>query len=269
MRDAWLTALKEKTFHGWPAQAGGLDLKPISTESASGVTLATYAFTSEHDTPLRLYVLSRQNLQAPDLVVLSVLDQQAWESWQAETGSAFPSLATPKPDAASFDQTRKMLESNKWIMVYVAPRGVGPTAFTADDKKYTQILRRFPLLGQTLEGMQVWDTRRAIQALRTLPLLAKPPLWLQSDRRMAGVALYASLFEDHIARLDLHDLPASHVEGPHLLNVLKTLDLPTTVALAAERSRVVLYNPRPTLTDYARQVSQSLHWNDARIQIRD
>jgi hypothetical protein len=162
-----------------------------------------------------------------------------------------------------------MLESNKWVMVYLAPRGVGPTAFTSDEKKYTQILRRFPLLGQTLEGMQVWDTRRAIQALRTIPTLAKPPLWLQSDRRMAGVALYASLFEDHIARLDLHDLPASHVDGPHLLNVLKTLDLPTTLALAAERSRVLLYAPKPQFTEYAGHVSKSLHWPDRQIEVRN
>lgn len=269
MRDAWLTALKEKTFHGWPTEAGGLNLKPISTESASGITLATYEFTSQHDTPLRLYVLNQQNLQDPDLVVLNVLDQQAWESWQAETGAAFPSLAAPRPDAAAFDQTRKMLESNKWVMVYLAPRGVGPTAFTSDEKKYTQILRRFPLLGQTLEGMQVWDARRAIQALRTIPSLAKPPLWLQSDRRMAGVALYASLFEDHIARLDLHDLPASHVDGPHLLNVLKTLDLPTTLALAAERSQVLLYNSKLGLAEYAQQVSKSLHWPEKQFQIRN
>ena len=54
-----------------------------------------------------------------------------------------------------------------------------------------------------------------------------------------------------------------------LLNVLKTLDLPTTLALAAERSRVVLYNPKPGLPEYAQQVSKSLHWPDKQLQIRN
>ena len=35
-----------------------------------------------------------------------------------------------------------------------------------------------------------------------------------------------------VARLDLHDLPESHREGPAYLNVLRTLDLPQAVALA-------------------------------------
>ena len=47
-----------------------------------------------------------------------------------------------------------MLERTNWVMVYVAPRGVGRTAWNADEKKQTQIRRRFMLLGQTLDGAQ-------------------------------------------------------------------------------------------------------------------
>ena len=55
------------------------------------------------------------------------------------------------------------------------------------------------------------------KALTALPAIAalhaagfgKPALWLQSQNVMAGNALYASLFEDNVARLDLHRLPAS------------------------------------------------------------
>ena len=38
----------------------------------------------------------------------------------------------------------------------------GPTAWDQTSFQQTQHRRRFFLLGQTLEGMQVWDTRRAV-----------------------------------------------------------------------------------------------------------
>jgi hypothetical protein len=271
MRDGWMTALKEKTFHGWPSEASGLEIKPSQSQVAQGVTLATCEFTSQHDVVLRLYFLHREKLADPELIVLNVLDQDGWDKWLGETATAFPQLGkSPKPDAAGFEATRKMLLANKWIMAYVAPRGVGPTAYTADEKKRTQILRRYPLLGQTLEGMQVWDARRAVQVVRgVLPQFGKTPLWLQADGRMAGVALYASLFEPEIARLDLHDLPRTHVDGPHLLNVLKTLDMPAAVALAAERSRMVIYQKEQGGWDYPQAVSEKLGWGGKAIQIRN
>jgi dienelactone hydrolase len=270
MRDGWMTALKAKTFHGWPSDAAGLEIKPQETQLGDQVTLASCDFRSQHDVDLRLYILHREKLADPELIVLNVLDQAGWEKWLAETSTAFPQLGkVAHPDAAGFESTRKMLLANKWMMAYVAPRGVGPTAFTSDEKKRTQILRRYPLLGQTLEGMQVWDARRAVQTLRAaLSQFDKTPLWLQADGRMAGVALYASLFEPDVARLDLHDLPRTHVEGPHLLNVLKTLDIPAAVALAAERSRVVIYQKEQGGWEYPRAVAEKLGWGEKRIQIR-
>jgi hypothetical protein len=163
-----------------------------------------------------------------------------------------------------------MLAGTNWVMVYVAPRGVGRTAWNADEKSHTQIRRRFMLLGQTLDGMRVWDVRRAIQAVRQLnsSLFADTPLWLQSQRVMGGVALYASLFEPDIKRLDLYELPASHRQGPIFLNVLRYLDLPQAVALAAERSQVVLYEAPSERWSYPRDVVANLGWNKKQLQIR-
>jgi hypothetical protein len=155
-------------------------------------------------------------------------------------------------------------------MAYVAPRGVGPTAWNADPKKDTHIQRRFWLLGQTADGMRVWDVRRAAQALRAVEGNAGLPLWLQGERGAAGVALYASLFEPDVARLDLWDLPASHesAAGPFLLNVTKTLDLPAAVAMAAERSQVRLYQDKAGGWEYAAEVAKKLGWPDDRVEIR-
>lgn len=269
MRAAWMKGLAEKTFSGWPKETAAPEVKPAFTQTAEGITLSAFDFVAQHDVALRLFVLQQEKLAGADLLVLNVLDAPGWEKFVNETAGAFPKLGTAAhADAAAWESTRKMLLENKCIMAYVAPRGVGPTAFTRDEKKYVQILRRFPLLGQTLEGMQIYDTRRAIQALRAQPAFSKTPLWLQADGRMAGVALYASLFEPEVARLDLHDLPKSHVDGPHLLNVLKTLDMPAAVALAAERSRVVLYAKEQGDWTYPQAVAQKLQWADKQVQIR-
>src|SRR5207244_2170957 len=108
-------------------------------------------------------------------------------------------------------------------------------------KKQVQHRRRFYLLGQTLEGMQAWDIRRAIQATRAVSGFADTPLWLQGHRQMAALSVYASLFEPNVKRIDLHEFPKSHRDGPALFNVLRVLDLPQAVSLAAERSQVVVY----------------------------
>lgn len=52
---------------------------------------------------------------------------------------------------------------------------------------------------------------------------------------MAGVALYAGLFEPGVARFDLRSLPPSHHQGIALLNVLRVLDIPQAVALLFPR----------------------------------
>ena len=60
---------------------------------------------------------------------------------------------------------------------------------------------------------------------------------------MSGIALYATLFERSIVkRIDLYDLPVSHKDGPTFLNVLRKTDIPLTVAFAAQRTKVVIYD---------------------------
>ena len=95
-----------------------------------------------------------------------------------------------------------------------------------------QIKRRFPLLGQTLDGQRVWDVRRALATLRGVEELKGVPLWLQGKEEMAGIVLYAALFEPDVVRLDLWDLPPSHRQGPTFLNVRRSFDMPQALALA-------------------------------------
>jgi hypothetical protein len=110
--------------------------------------------------------------------------------------------------------------------------------------------------------MQVWDLRRSIHALRTMKDSKESKLILEGHGDMAVVALYASLFEPNIAELWLYDLPTSHAEGPDLLNVLRSHDIPAAVAMAAERCRVRIITAKDHGNwDYPRRVVEALGWD--------
>jgi hypothetical protein len=170
-----------------------------------------------------------------------------------------------------------MFTSFKWGMAYICPRGIGPTAWTGSEKAQTQRLRRFYLLGQTLDGMRVWDIRRTLQTIRAIPGFEETPLWIQAHRDMAVDSLYASLFEDNIKRLDLHDVPLTHngtvdgdpkTVGPAMLNVLKYLDIPQAAAMAATRGRVVIYSDKKEAWDYPATLTKNLG-KEKQFQVRE
>ncbi len=270
-RDGWLQQLGDKVFRGWPVSGAPLDLKEAFNVEADGVRLRAFDFVSQQGITLRLYVASRAKLDKADLVVVNPLDVAGWDEFQATYRPAFPAQFQDEPlpnaKADTWDSTKKMFESFPWVMAYVAPRGIGPTAWDQSAKKQTQHRRRFYLLGQTLEGMQAWDIRRAIQATRAIHGLVETPLWLQGHRQMAAISVYAALFEPNIKRIDLHEMPASHRDGPALFNVQRVFDLPQAVTLAAERSQVVIYSPEKEVWQFPQAVAERLQW-EKRFQLR-
>src|ERR1051325_9494259 len=128
-------------------------------------------------------------------------------------------------DPAQFEHLRGLLATNNSVVAFFAPRGVGPTRWDGEARKQTHIRRRFMLLGQTLDGMRVWDIRRALQAVRSFRSLQGVPLSVEAHHDLAVDALYASLFEPGVAALELRLMPASHGNGPDYLNVLRVLDI--------------------------------------------
>lgn len=291
--DTWRDQLLSKAFRGWPAQAEPLDRQPAWDVTQAGIRFRAYDFTSQGPVRLRLYLAQRADLKQADLTVLNVLDAESWNEFLATMRVAFErQLATetlPPANAEAFQQLQQMFQAFPWAMAYVAPRGVGPTAWDLSPRKQIQNRRRFYLLGQTWEGMQVYDVRRAIQTLREEPSLlveleakdagsshgnpAKPAgktssLWLQSHRQMAAVTLYATLFEPHVTRLDLYQLPSDHREGPIFLNIDRIWELPQAVAVAAESSRVVIYDDQPERWKFASDTVAKLGWDTKQLQLR-
>ena len=123
------------------------------------------------------------------------------------------------------------------------------------------------LLGQTLDGMRIWDVRRAIQALAAIDSTPKLPLVIEGERQAAGWVVHASLWEPNIDRVGLFKLPTTHRDGPILLNVSRFLDMPEVVAMAAERCDVQIRQPDDTGWEYPQAVAAKLGWGEDRLKI--
>lgn len=239
-KPALMAALKTKVFGGWATDPPPLKATVAADVTHDGVRLRAIDFTSETAVELRMWVMTSPKVETPAEVILSVLDEPGWARWCTDLGPAFADAlqlaAKPKRDDAKFTQNRAAMERNRWAFAAVAPRGVGPTRWAEPGgRDDIQVRRRFALIGQTLDGQRVWDVRRAVAAAHTLADLKAVPLTLQGEGDAAGVALYAALFEPGVAALDLWHLPPSHRTGPTFLNVLRYLDTPQAVALAAPR----------------------------------
>ena len=283
-RDSWMNTLREKSFRGWPTEtdAGSLDIKPVFSVKRHGIRFSAFDFTSQPYVRLRLYLTQPVSLKKPNTVTLNVLDDQQWTAWLSAMRSGFrseldePAFGGPEPNEIAFKQIQNVISNTNQVFAYFAPRGIGPTAWKVDEKKLTQIRRRFMLLGQTLDGMRVWDVRRAIQTLRSLDSVKGAPIGLKGREQMAGLILHASLFEPDVARLDLWNLPHSHnclsavsvADGPDFLNVLRYLDIPQALAMAAERSQVRLYQKDDFQWQFPRTVLERLGWPQEQFQVQ-
>lgn len=271
-RDDVMKALRSDCFRAWPTDVAKAAATAPATVVADGLALSSLQFESEPGIPLTLWLLQRDGLKPEELelVVLNVLDDAAWKDFSSMAAAAFPAQfagAKAAPDALK--EERGMLLKSKWAMAYVAPRAIGPQSWEQlSANKQTQLRRRLLLIGESLEGGQVWDVQQAAATLRAVPGFSRVPLWMQSQNIMAANTLYAALFIPDVKRLDLHGLPVSHREGPIYLNVLRHLDLPQAAALAAEHSTLAIYADDASPWGFAQNMATTLHWGEKRVQVR-
>jgi hypothetical protein len=251
------------------------DNKPLQRRFKDGLEFAAYEFLSQTDIQLPIYIIRPIDETNIKQVVLAVLDEEEWGRFVrnvlphfVEPSGTVRDADTPPTRAEPIEASAK---NGEMAFIYLCPRGVGPTAFDASERKQTQNRRRFYLLGQTLEAMQVWDTIEAAAAVRELKPDWTAPLCFRGYRQMAGIALYASLrnfYDREVSKLELYDLPKTHRFGPYFLNVERFLDMPEAVAMAAEHRKIVLYQDDDTGWEYPQAVAKALHWPDNQIQIR-
>ena len=174
-RDLAHHGLKQKCFRGWPEESEPLELSTKLLSGKSRRSFRAYDFQSQSNVPLRLFVMNRVGLEAPQSLVLEVLDEDDWQRWVVKVQSVFGKqlggrngAGTVQAGATNWEEFSRPLMTNNQVLAWFAPRGVGPSAWNQDEKRQIQIRRRFMLLGQTLDSMRVWDIRRAVQAIRSV-----------------------------------------------------------------------------------------------------
>jgi len=211
LRDGWMKDLRAKCFAGWPDESSPPVVVRLSSEESEGVVCDVYEIHSQPFVSPRICVVRKATVKKPREIVLRIVDG---------------------PLSAGADARKTMDRfgpAGEAAQAVFAPRDAGPASEEA------QLRRRYMLVGQTLDGMRVWDIRRAVQALRAMGGFEDVPIRLEAEGTIGVNALYASLFEPGISGLDLHRMPSSHAEGPDYLNVLKILDIPQAAAMAASR----------------------------------
>ncbi|MCA9196255.1 MAG: acetylxylan esterase [Planctomycetales bacterium] len=221
-----LRLLQEYTFRAWPemeSEPADIQRQSVSlNNNAKHLSLTEIKFQSQSPFLLPMFMV-----QGPDAdenrVVLHVMDEQGWTDFSgavafaASQGQAWAAQSA-EPNEANLKNLVQRISDDAAVHLFFASRGVGPTKWEADDRKQVQIRRRFYLLGQTLDGMRIFDLRRAIRVVRS-ELGPDVTLELAGSGKTGMIAAYASLFEPTVRSLSLQHLPDSHRNGPTLLNV--------------------------------------------------
>jgi dienelactone hydrolase len=270
-RQSWIHQLREKVFNGWPTDPPPHQVEEIVSFEKEDLRITAADFISQPSVPLRLFLVQNKSTTAPAEILLHILDDSDWKVFAQSVRSTFGEPLHPHispasdPDAAQvhIEFQERLSDSNR-ILAFATPRGIGLTAWNPNQRKQVQIRRRFMLLGQTADGMRVWDIRRTLQTLRELH--PETPVSLIARGDMGVNALYAAIFEPELHSIQLTRIPSSHREGPDYLNVLRFLDIPQAAALAAERTPLILLDDPANWTE-TKTISTRLQWNPAQLQL--
>jgi hypothetical protein len=236
------SVLRGKVFAGWPAEEMALDPRRVFSVEREGLRFTAWDFNSQSHVRLRLYLLENTGARTGQ-VALTVLDRSSWTNWLAAMGGLFSSelgeeMVGHKLSRGSNDFAEMRAELDRTALAFFAPRGVGLDAWSGDERAKTRIRRRFMLLGQTLDGMRVWDIRRAVHAIHSVRVDDRAHVTLRAEKLMGVNALYAALYETNVKRVDLGKLPESHGIGPDYLGVLTVCDIPQVIDAVKEHCEV-------------------------------
>src|ERR1043166_7474551 len=260
----WTDALQRHVFN-WPsanpvrlnlrfaAERESILLRGNDFLTQPGVRLRLYLFTPTGSTPLKQIVVNVLNAETNALPELPTEAIVRWDDWSRFLNAEFHDelneerfVATNAgPNRIDFQKLKTWMLRNNSGLAFVAPRGLGINAWTADERAQTHLRRRFMLLGQTVDAMRVWDIRQAVQMVRQMTS-SNAVIRLQAEGYMAANSLYASLFVPG-TELHLWNLPASHRYGPDYLNVLRYIDIPQAVYISQRKNSVHLHGPNPKL----------------------
>ena len=151
-RDEWLRTLTEKCFRGWPEQPAPFEVNEAFVAVHDGVRFAAYDFTSQEYVHLRLYLVDAER-RKPERVTMRVLDEMSWPGWLAMMNEGFAKELVPENEVArmftntptahrpsQFATFQRGVKNNNTVLAFLAPRGVGLTAWNPTEKQKPHVL---------------------------------------------------------------------------------------------------------------------------------
>ncbi len=241
-RERVVAELRQRTFRAFPAEPPPLDLL-IEHRFDEGGIGHRFAFTAEEGWRLRGELVRRPAVPTPAPAAV----------W----------LQAPGEDRFNLRRAMNRL-SAPWIGVSVQPRGTGETSWS--EELNWHLRRAAAWTGRTLASMRVWDTLRALQAVRQLPEIDPQRVSIAARGEMAAVALYAALLDGGVKTLILEGPPTTQNvpgrgdgRGPaiEMLNCLRITDLPQVAGLPWP-TELVLVGSSPDAYPWAEDVYRRL-----------
>lgn len=230
----WKQMLDERIFASWPPLASGLQPELIKRYRNSLATFNEWKVKvdAEHiELPYFQMISSSNNKKARKIVIL---DDANWEWWGPKLKALYPTGEFWKDFLAEEDTEKvvKKLLKEYGEINFICMRGAGPSSYTTDEKRLTKILRRYYLLGQTLEVMQTFDIAQMLRLADNT--LGDKTLVAEASGITAGQLAYASLYYPGEIQLQLTDPPSNHETGPCYPAIMRYMDMPIAVLMAAE-----------------------------------
>lgn len=264
MKETWMNGLKEKCFGGWPESLvqSPQSIQRKLSQRSNGIQYEVYQVQSQPNVSLPIYVVRKAGTK-PHRLILRIADDSLARDLTKDARPNIASISGAFKELGSLQD----IKTNDLAYGIFFPRGIGAGTGSGVVNE-TQLRRRYMLVGQTLDGMRVWDICRAIVALHSMKSIGRVPLTVEANGNMGVDALYASLFVQGISDLRLEHIPASQMQGPDYLNVLKILDIPEAAAMAAERCQLQLQSDQTNGWQFLRAMADSpvanvkVAWND-------
>jgi hypothetical protein len=218
--------------------------------------LTVHEFESQPGLRLRFYLVQSVGAEVTALH-LQLADETDWRRQlqvaRAGFGAALAeefaragiktNSAVPPEAASEFSNIIGAVRGKSVAYVTFTPRAVGFSALSEDQRYSTQVRRRFMLLGQTLAGMQVWDTLRSIEAVRATKGLGAAALHLSATAPMTEVAAFANLYAPGLKSVTLAQAPRPDKAAPDFLNWSRVVTPAGLLKLAGRRCPVTVQPP--------------------------
>lgn len=220
-------ALRDEVFRYYPEQPAPLQPEWSPETTVQGRKIQKVSFTSFEGLRVKAtYSLPANSAPAARLPAILLVDHR----------KGIPVWGNEQP-----------LERNQWgdhavLVVETLDRGSRALeqnlrSFSDDDLLH-HMKRQAMVTGTTLESMQLYEVLRSLDLLRSLPTVDTARITIVGKGEDGVNGMYAALLDGKTQRVILHSPPASHVQGPHYLGVLRYTDIPETADLLADKLRI-------------------------------